>query len=82
MNRAYGWIFVGKDNGGRCVDKRGHGEGVGKKKRKGVEPEEGHGLGAPPISTGEDHLADCPRASVSPSGEWGWVRPLHTHCIL
>lgn len=56
--------------------------GVGKKKRKGVEPEEGRGLGAPPISTGEDHLADCPQTSVSPSGEWGWVRPLHTHCIL
>lgn len=34
--------------------------GVGKKKKKGVEPEEGCGLGAPPISTGEDHLADCP----------------------
>lgn len=49
MNGDYEQRFVGKGkNESRCMDKRGHGE-VEEKERKGVEQEEGHGLGAPAL---------------------------------
>lgn len=72
MNRAYGRVFVGNTRKAAGVWVKGDLKGVEKKARKGVEREEGRGLGAPPISTAEDQLADCPRASVSWSVEWGW----------
>lgn len=49
MNGAYERRFVGKGkNENRCMDKRGH-RRVEEQKKKGVEQEEGHGLGAPAL---------------------------------